>query len=51
MKSILIEIPNVELSDEGKVKLEKLKVKKEEHLKKMKDDYDSGVFDEFFKDL
>lgn len=38
-----------ELSEEAKVKLDKLKLRKEMTLKKLQDDYDSGKFDEHFK--
>lgn len=46
-----IDTSDFDLTEEGKNKIKKLKFKKEETLKKMKDDYDSGKFDEFFKEL
>jgi hypothetical protein len=42
-------IPNGEISDEAKVKLDRLRLRKEMSLKKLQDDYDSGKFDEYFK--
>mgnify|MGYP005806602535 CR=1 FL=1 len=40
-----------ELSEEAKVKLDKLKLRKETTLKNLQDDYDSGKFDDEFKNL
>jgi len=44
-------IPSNPLSDEAKAKLKRILEKRDEHLRKMKEDYENGVYDEFIKTL
>lgn len=50
MKGITL-IPTGPLSEEGKAKLKKMMEKRDERLMKMKEDYESGKFDELIKSL
>lgn len=51
MKEIIKLVPNSPLSEEAKVRLKKHTETKDKHLKKIREDYENGVYDEFIKTL